>query len=163
MGISKRYLDWNATPLYFDPAVLGGALEEALPEVVFCYLLGSAAQGTIAPHSDLDLAVYVRSKGQAPAPPADVDSYEVYHRAADVVQDVVGDVRCDLGFLNGAEPVYRFEALKGRLLFCRDQEQWSRFYSVTCREYEHQLFRYERQRRYRLEAAGCLSSVSRGD
>jgi hypothetical protein len=24
----------------------------------------------------------------------------------------------------------------------------------TCREYEHQLFDYERQRRYRLESAG---------
>lgn len=154
MGISKRYLDWNETPLGFDPETLGATLKEALPEVEFCYLLGSAEEGVIKPHSDLDLAVYLRSKGAAPAPPAEVDRYEVYHRAMEAVREVVGEVRCDLGFLNTAEPVYRFEALKGRLLFYRDKEQWLRFYSVTCREYEHQIFRYEQQRRYRLEATG---------
>ena len=56
---------------------------------------------------------------------------------------------CDIGFLNHAEPVYRFEALRGRLLFTRNVETYLRFFSLTCREYESQLADYERQYRYR--------------
>lgn len=52
-----------------------------------------------------------------------------------------------------AEPVFRFEALKGRIVLQRDEETWLRFFSVTCREYEAQMFHYVRQRRYRLQAA----------
>ena len=58
----------------------------------------------------------------------------------------------DVGFLNRAEPVYRFEALKGKVLFCRDQETYVKFFSLTCREYESQIADYERQRQYRIEA-----------
>jgi hypothetical protein len=48
--------------------------------------------------------------------------------------------------------VYRFEALKGRLLFARDRDFLAEFHSLTCREYETQMIHYARQRRYRLEA-----------
>ena len=63
-------------------------------------------------------------------------------------------VRCDLGTLNGAEPVYRYEALKGKLLFVRDRERWLQFYSRTCRQYESQMFHYQKQLAYR-QANGC--------
>ena len=66
---------------------------------------------------------------------------------------LVADADPDIGILNGAEPIYRFEALKGRLLFCRDEERYLDFFSLTCREYESQIADYERQRRYRLEGA----------
>jgi thiamine monophosphate kinase len=62
------------------------------------------------------------------------------------------EVRCDAGILNSAEPVYRFEALKGRLLFVHDRVGYAAFYSLTCREYESQMASYERQRLYRQEA-----------
>ena len=119
---------------------------------MFVYLLGSAASGTVNAHSDIDFAAYLAAEGNAPAPPREVDRVSFYDRAAEVVERLVGAVRCDLGILNTAEPVYRFEALKGKLLFIRDREQWLRFYSITCREYEHQMVHYEKQRRYRLEA-----------
>lgn len=146
MGLSKRHLDTqNETlPVHFD--TLAQALKEGLPEALFAYLLGSAASsGTVAPRSDLDIALFL-----APDKPADLS---LYSRAQDACDRSVGPLRCDLGILNRAEPVYRFEALKGRLLFCRDRETWLRFYSRTCREYEHQLFHYEKQRRYRLESS----------
>jgi hypothetical protein len=38
--------------------------------------------------------------------------------------------------LNSAEPVYRFEALKGRLLFTRDHDFYIKFFSIASREYE---------------------------
>ena len=152
MPISKRYLDTNPQPIRFDVEALAAALDQALPEAVFVYLLGSAASGTVNAHSDIDFAAYLAAEGNAPAPPREVDRVSFYDRAAEVVERLVGAVRCDLGILNTAEPVYRFEALKGKLLFIRDREQWLRFYSITCREYEHQMVHYEKQRRYRLEA-----------
>lgn len=153
MGLSKRYIDTNEQPVTFESDSLGSELLQSVPTAVFMYLLGSAADGAVPPHSDLDLAVYLEADGQAPAPPGEPVSVELYSIVAEVCERIVGPVRCDLGILNGAELVYRFEALKGRLLFCRDREQWLRFYSVTCREYEHQLFHYEKQRRYRVSAA----------
>ncbi len=68
------------------------------------------------------------------------------------VSEIVPGIECDIGILNNAEPVYRFEALRGKLLFARDYEAYLKFYSLTCREYESQLADYERQHRYRLAA-----------
>ncbi len=145
MGLSKRHLDRQPEVFPVDPDGLGRTLQEALPEAVFAYLLGSAsAGGAVPPHGDLDVAVFL-----APNSRPDLS---LYSRAQQACERSVGLVRCDLGILNRAEPVYRFEALKGRLLFCRDRETSLRFYSLSSREYEHQLFHYEKQRRYRLEA-----------
>lgn len=146
MSISKRYLDKQAEPVSFDVQALGRALEESCPEAVFGYLLGSSISGTVKPHSDVDIALFLSGS-------AGLDFYE---KVYDTCRLFIGDIRVDLGILNKAEPVYQFESLKGKLLFCRDQEQWLRFYSVTCREYEHQVFHYEKQRRYRLEAKGAV-------
>jgi len=144
MSISKRYLDRNTEPVSFDVQALGRVLEENCSEVVFGYLMGSSVSGTVRPHSDVDIAFFV--SGAA--------GLDFYDRVNETCRSILGDIRVDIGILNHAEPVYRFEALKGKLLFTRDQERWLTFYSVTCREYEHQHFHYDRQRRYRLEARG---------
>lgn len=146
MGLSKKYLSENRHPVYFDPAELASVLRENLPEVEFCFLMGSAMDGTVAVGSDLDLAFYLKAK----------PSFEFYGRVAAAVEKLMPAVHCDTGILNNAEPVYRFEALKGRLLFTRDQERYLTFFSRTCREYESQMFDYERQRRYRREAAHAV-------
>jgi predicted nucleotidyltransferase len=146
MGLSKRYLSENKEEIRFDTDRLGALLLERLPEAVFCLLTGSAAEGKVAPESDLDLAFLVDGR----------PSFEFHTRIADAVAELLPSVRCDTGFLNNAEPVYRFEALKGRLLFVRDRERFASFYSITCREYESQMASYERQRKYRLAAAHVL-------
>ena len=146
MGISKKYLGENFVPVHFDPEQLASVLEEQLSEVVFCFLMGSSISGTVKAYSDLDLAFYLNKK----------PSYEFYGKAMDAVRSVVPDVRCDIGILNSAEPVYRFEALKSRLLFTRNPEQYAAFFSLTCREYESQMFDYERQLRYRREAIHAI-------
>ncbi|MGO8692874.1 MAG: nucleotidyltransferase domain-containing protein [Rectinemataceae bacterium] len=140
MGLSKRYLDTNDRELRFSVPALADAVRAADSRIVFAYLLGSARHGTVKAHSDVDIAVFV--EGEA--------DMELHRAVQDAAEAILGDVRCDLGILNGTEPVYRFEALKGELLFAADREKWLTFYSLTCREYEHQMFRYERQRRYRL-------------
>lgn len=120
-------------------------MKEQLPVVDFCFLMGSAADGIVNAYSDLDLAFYLMGKS----------SYSFYTQAMEAVRSVVPDVRCDIGILNSAEPIYRFEALKGRLLFARDQERYVTFFSKTCREYESQMFDYERQLKYRR---ACLAT-----
>lgn len=126
----------------FDPKQLAKKLEENLPSACFCLLMGSAMDGEVAEGSDIDLAFYL---DEAP-------SRDFYLKAFSVVESILPKVRSDVGVLNGADAVYRFEALKGRLLFSRDNERYAGFFSLTCREYESQMFDYKKQQRYRLEA-----------
>lgn len=107
--------------------------------------MGSSTNGTVAPGSDLDLALYLTHK-------PDLSFYANFPEA---VNTLIPNVRVDFGLLNNAEPVYRFEALKGRLLFTRDPEAYLDFFSRTCREYEMQMADYDRQLNYRLEAAAA--------
>ncbi len=140
MSLSKQHIDTLTKPVSFDPDRLGRVLATGCPSIVFALLIGSARDGTVKSHSDLDLAVYL----------SDPPSLDLYDRLSARCGEVVPDVRCDIGILNHADPVYRYEALKGRLLFTRDRETWLRFYSIASREYEYQLFDYRRQERYRL-------------
>lgn len=165
MGLSKRHIDTQEKAYTFNTGELADKLESRLPEVVFAYLLGSAAQktgheaqGLVKPHSDLDIAVYL-DLNRKTADNQKFDLLALYSTARDVTEEVVGPVRCDLGILNNAEPVFRYEALKGRLLFSRDEELRSAFFSLTCREYEHRMFDYKKQRRYRLEARGIMNEA----
>jgi predicted nucleotidyltransferase len=126
----------------FDCDQLAEALESTCPEVIFALLHGSAKDGYIKPGSDLDIALWVNGE----------PSLDIYQRAYDAIGSVAADAEPDVGILNRAEPVYRFEALKGKLLFCRDRDLYVDFFSRTCRAYEFQMADYERQHRYRLEA-----------
>jgi len=143
MGLSKQNVDIHTVPYKVDFAALGEALKHNVPEIEFAYIMGSAAEGEVKPRSDLDIAVFLKGK-------ADL---KIYDTIQTICGDIVGPVRCDLGFLNTDEPVYRFEAIKGRLLFARNRELWMNFYSLTCREYENQMLHYARQRKYRLEVS----------
>lgn len=141
MSLSKRTLKEDSNPITFDPEALAEKLQRECSEIVFALLMGSAAEGMIGPGSDLDIAVYVKDKPTG----------KTYLHITEAIDSLVPGADVDLGILNGNEPVYRFEALKGRLLFTRDQETWLHFFSLTCREYEHWMYHYEKQRRYRLE------------
>lgn len=155
MPLSKHYLDTRADATAFSVDRLAADLQSELPEARFVYLHGSAAAGVVPPHGDLDLAVFLDPdllRGTMDDRNSGGLRMSFVEAAVSVADRVVPGIRCDVGFLNGTEPVYRFEVLRGRLLFCRDREQWLSFYSRTCREYESQLFHYERQWRYRLEA-----------
>jgi len=90
--------------------------------------------------SDIDVALFLEGE----------TSLDLYTRVMNILEHAAPRVHCDVGILNNAEPVYRFEALKGTLLFCRNQEAYLRFYSLTCREYETQVFHYKKQHDYRL-------------
>lgn len=146
MGISRKHLNTHKGTVEFDLQHLADTIESRYPDVLFCLLLGSASDGVVREGSDVDLAFYL----------SEPTSLEFYSTIAGTVDEVIPDVRCDIGILNRAEPVFRFEALKGKLLFSRDMELYASFFSLTCREYESQMFDYERQRRYRREVAHAV-------
>lgn len=124
----------------FDVEELAHRLSDKCRKIIFALLHGSASGGEVKPGSDIDLALYLSGK----------PDWELYNDVMAVVSSVAADAECDIGILNHAEPVYRFEALKGRLLFCRDMEVYLSFFSLAAREYETQMADYERQHRYRL-------------
>ncbi len=141
MSLSKRELNVGVGSVVFEPFALGVALREECPEVDFVLLMGSGRDGRISPGGDLDLALGIQGRL----------TYELRGRITNVVGRFVPGVDVDLGHFDRAEPVYRFESLKGRLLFTRDQERFLTAFSITCREYERQMLDYERQATYRLQ------------
>jgi predicted nucleotidyltransferase len=141
MSMSQRYLNKNVEEHSFSVRELAEKLERGCEEVSFAYIFGSSSDGIVNSGSDLDLAFYLT---------CDV-SLHFYSKVTEIVESIVPDVRIDIGILNNTEPVFRYEVLKGRLLFSRDQESYLRFYSLTCRLYESQIFDYEKQHKYRME------------
>ena len=124
----------------FDVDRLANLLKKQCPEICFALLHGSSKDGQVKQSGDIDLALFIKGK----------PTLELYEKVSKCVEAVAPSVQCDTGILNNTEPIYRFEALKGRLLFCRNQEQYLHFFSLTCREYESQIADYQRQQRYRL-------------
>lgn len=141
MSLSKRELSGRGKSIVLDFDLLSRDLKCTCPHIVFALVLGSAAGGHIEAGSDLDIAVFLDEK----------PTLKIVGNVVETVEKHAPGVEVDLGILNGNEPVYRFEALKGRLLFTVDQDEWLGFFSLTCREYEHWMYHYEKQRRYRLE------------
>ncbi len=140
MGLSKQHLNRHTSTVSFSLDSLSRALEDECPEIVFALLLGSSRDGVAEVGSDIDIALFLDGRA----------TFDVYDRTTEIVENLAPGVHCDVGILNNAEAVYRFEALKGNLLFCRTQEVYLRFYSLACREYETQVFHYEKQHRYRM-------------
>lgn len=143
MSLSQRHLDRRTAVRTLDFDRLAAALQSSSPDIVFAVVLGSGVTGVLPPGSDLDLALWIAEPSRA---------LEALLAAIKAVESLLPDVRPDVGVLNRADPVYRFAAAGGRLLFTRDLEVWLDFFSRAAREYEYQLADYDRQRRYRLEA-----------
>lgn len=111
------------------------ALKAKIPYIDFACLLGSAGkgEGAVRKGSDIDLAVYF-----SPEIPA---SWDKISDIISTVENLYPGFECDLGILNDAGPTYRFEAIKGKLLFVREDKigEYAEFYSLTCREYEEMM------------------------
>lgn len=124
----------------FDRERLSEALRNACDAISFALLHGSAKDGAVKEGSDIDIAIYIKGTEK-------LDIVSCAFRAA---ESVLPPVKIDIGILNDAEPVYCFEALKGKLLFARDKEVYHSFFSRTCRMYEHTMYHYEKQHAYRV-------------
>ena len=63
----------------------------------------------------------------------------------------------DLIVLNNASPILRFEAVRGRRLYCREVNRCAEFVSLTAREYEDDMAMVEKY--VKIFAAGKETSA----
>ena len=96
-------------------------------EVRFAYLFGSAARGRYGGLSDIDVAVYPDPS----LPEEGIDGVAI-HLASELS---FRDVRVDLVVLNRANPRLAFEAIRGRLLFSKDEGLRKEFVYRTLKGY----------------------------
>ena len=130
-------------PISIDIEKLSQAIESDISQISFAFLFGSSRDGKVSPGSDLDVAVYFR--------PGTITDADLIEEVTGAIENAGDDAECDLTILNTAGPMVRFEALKGRLLFVRDEamDDYAGFYSLTCREYEEAVWWMNTQLRYR--------------
>jgi len=95
--------------------------------VIFAYLFGSHARGEAGKLSDIDVAVYLD-----PSLPKDA----MWDTFLDIVSHLsFRDVEVDVILLNTASYRLAFEALRGKLLFSRDEGMRKEFIYRTLRTY----------------------------
>jgi predicted nucleotidyltransferase len=112
--------------------------------VILAMVFGSGASGTVAPGSDLDVAVLFHQ----PPPPGD-PWLDYYLRVCDTVPEI--EV-IDLVNLNRAHVILALEALQGRIVSKNDAEAAATFFSRVCREYEDIMasLAYQRSLRHQM-------------
>ena len=121
---------------------LTNRLEANFPEIYFAYIFGSAIQGKLSLDSDIDIAIYIKP------------GFKTIKLIAGIigeVEDTIPGYRCDLTILNDTGKLIAMEALKGKILFIKNEarDSHAEFYSVTCRMYEEQLAWMKKQLKYR--------------
>lgn len=122
-------------PKVIDVPRLEAAMK-SIAAIQFALLFGSGRTGNLPKiDSDIDVAVYLDH-----APVLD----ERLHLLG-LIQDSVKTDRVDLVFLNVTDNVtLQREALKGRLLSCRDPEAYASFFSLADRRGRDEEDRIER-------------------
>mgnify|MGYP003979749821 CR=1 FL=1 len=126
---SVRLIDFNT---------LSESFREAVPEIAFAGVYGSSSDGIINPGSDIDIAVYLKEK-----------NYSVVSRILEVLDSQYPGIKTDLTLLNDAGIILRFEVLKGKFFLINDWDLYAWFYSLTCREYEDEIWWRDQQLAYR--------------
>ena len=120
----SRQIDWESTlPIW-----------QATPAVVAAWAFGSAQDGFARAGGDVDVGILVDR------PLTFDEQLDLLGRLQAALQ--FEDV--DLVILNDANPILRFEAVSGRLLFCRDKQRMAAFVSLTAREYEDEMAQWQR-------------------
>ncbi|MDR1022526.1 MAG: nucleotidyltransferase domain-containing protein [Prevotellaceae bacterium] len=124
-----------------DIPLIAQKIREHFSDISFAYIFGSSQGGVVKSGSDVDVAVYYTGS-------------DVFARFAveAQVENVVGNaIPIDVVVLQKADPVLAFEALKGKLLFVRDEnmEEYTNFYTRTCRLYEDEIYWMKKRLEYR--------------
>lgn len=141
----------------FDPQALGAALESECSFLDFAFVMGSARDGRVPAGGDIDLAVYFHA--------CSLIDWDRISAIMSVVEGRYPHTEVDVGILNTAGVIYRFESLRGRLLFVRAAalDAYAAFYALACREYEDTLAMFARMRGVRAhEASGGSRPSPRG-
>jgi predicted nucleotidyltransferase len=116
----------------FDVHLITQAIEEYFPDIPFAYLFGSAQNGVVKPGSDIDVAVYYKG----------TDPFARFNVEEQIALAIGRRLQVDIVMLRNANPVLAFEALKGKLLFVREEcmDEYADFYTRTWRDYEEEIY-----------------------
>ncbi len=120
-------------------------------DVLAVWIFGSAAEDRLRADSDVDFGVLFVEK----------PSFEAWADLRANLQEALKFEAIDLVILNDAHPILRFEAVRGKRLFCRDSEAVAAFVSLTAREYEDTMAFLERGRQMYAQMRQC--SISEGN
>ena len=114
-------------PLQVDPERLEQACREA--GIAAVYLFGSALTGEQDGMSDLDLGVLF-------GPEVDLsDSLSTSARAAEALEPLFRGQRVDMALVQLAPPTLQFHAIRGRVLYCADEDYRTDFEDDALRYY----------------------------
>jgi predicted nucleotidyltransferase len=130
----SKTIDWSRTETVWATA----------PGVIAAWVFGSAQRGLVNPGSDIDIGVLFAAK----------PSLDEQLDLATHLQQALPVAEVDLVVLNEANPILCFEAISGRLLFCRDAGRRAAFASLTAHEYQDAMAFWQRGLAYRNSAAG---------
>lgn len=128
-------------------------LQQALQrhdKIYFSILFGSSQGGSlIKDDADIDIAVYL---SEEPSP-------DMLAEIVGLGQDALQYDAIDLTILNSSDPILAFEALSGKLLTCSDAEKYASFFSQTCRQYEDEMLRIEKNISYHQASANKKTAM----
>ena len=114
-----------------------------IPEAEFAYIFGSTQDGNVGKNSDIDIAFYFSTNIEI--------TENLILRIYKSFEKIYPNLTLDICNLNTASLILRFEALKGTLLFVRNnfKDKFADFFSLTAREYEDEMYRRKLQLKYR--------------
>jgi predicted nucleotidyltransferase len=117
-------------------------MKQQFPEICFAYLFGSAATGKLSGGSDIDIAIYLGEN---------VDKLKLLPALIGFAEGYFPGRVVDVVILNESGELIAMEALKGKILFIKDEflDLHAGFYSITCRKCEDRLIWMKRQLNYR--------------
>jgi predicted nucleotidyltransferase len=127
---------------HFKHSELANILQ-GFKEIAFAYLFGSAQEGVVNDGSDLDIAIYLTEKE------TDLDLRIRIVKGLEKVVPAISSY--DLVILNTANSILAMQVLQGKQLFVRNEHKdlFAGFYSLTCRQYEDEMFWMKKQLEYR--------------
>jgi predicted nucleotidyltransferase len=93
---------------------LSTIIQNKSPDVYFAYLFGSAQNGVIPVEGDIDIAIYMNEQKQT--------NWDTIANVIDIIETFLQfKAECDLTILNKSNIYLRYECLRGKCLFVKDQ------------------------------------------
>ncbi len=112
-------------------------------EIAFAYLFGSSQDGVVNKKSDVDIAIYFVEKEN------DLDLRIRIIKELEKIEPSFNNY--DLVILNNASSILAMQVLQSKQLFLRNEycDLFADFYSLTCRQYEDDIYWMKKQLEYR--------------
>jgi len=128
--------------ILFNHKEVANALQK-FDAIAFAFIFGSSQDDIVKEGSDIDIAVYLIENEK---------SLDFRLQIVNELEKLIPSFsNYDLVVLNQANSVLAMQAIQGKLLFVKNQhkELYADFYSLTCRQYEDDIFWMKKQLEYR--------------